>query len=299
VTTALCYFSGTGNTELVTRTLARCLAQHGLETRTYSIPYFLNNEDSEQPGRLYRELIAECRTLVILYPVYAFDAPPNVHRFVRGLPHPGHSISFALLPIPCDPHWINSAAAFALKRRLQKKGYTFLREELIVMPSNFLVAYPERFSRQLIAAARRKLHRTARELAEGAFLTIKPHPAARLLRLLFKIEHLGDNLFGRDLRAGTDCTLCGLCARRCPQGNIRIEAGRVHFGWRCIMCLRCVYRCPEGAIRPRFYRFVPLSGGYDPRRFPETSEEPAEEQPFVTPQTRGFYAHFKAYLFGR
>jgi len=45
------------------------------------------------------------------------------------------------------------------------------------------------------------------------------------------------------------CTLCGLCARRCPMGLISFEKNRVPARSRhCMYCLRCLNICPEKAV---------------------------------------------------
>ena len=48
--------------------------------------------------------------------------------------------------------------------------------------------------------------------------------------------------------ANGDCVGCGICAKLCPRGNIRLEADRPVFGADCIGCLSCVQLCPQRAI---------------------------------------------------
>lgn len=44
------------------------------------------------------------------------------------------------------------------------------------------------------------------------------------------------------------CISCGLCAKVCPNHNIRGKNGRPIFGSRCDLCLACIHACPAQAI---------------------------------------------------
>lgn len=46
-----------------------------------------------------------------------------------------------------------------------------------------------------------------------------------------------------------DCVACGLCAKRCPMGNITLdENGHPVWGTNCLLCLYCEMKCPNEAI---------------------------------------------------
>ncbi len=255
------YFSGSGNTELLAHKLSGKLKAEGETVSIYAIKKS-TEPFPEAPERL-----------VLLFPVYAFDAPLVVRRFLKRLPESpaGVRSRASIILTPCDPHWINSSAACGSRRILEKKGYEIVREEMVIMPSNFVVQYPETLSISLLEAAVNRAGTLAGDIVRDLPARLKVHPLAHLVRFLFRIEHLGDNLFGKDLRADGSCGGCGRCVEACPAGNIRMKKGRIVFGWHCILCMNCIYRCPAGAVHPRLYRFVPLRGGYNPRRLLERS----------------------------
>ena len=53
------------------------------------------------------------------------------------------------------------------------------------------------------------------------------------------------------------CTGCGLCARNCPTGAIRLEGGKARVGEACVACGLCARICPveavivEEAVKPK------------------------------------------------
>ncbi|MBR5116112.1 MAG: 4Fe-4S binding protein [Lachnospiraceae bacterium] len=45
-----------------------------------------------------------------------------------------------------------------------------------------------------------------------------------------------------------DCDGCGICAKKCPTGHIKMIDGRPDWGKPCLMCAQCGDVCPKGAI---------------------------------------------------
>ena len=39
------------------------------------------------------------------------------------------------------------------------------------------------------------------------------------------------------------CTGCGLCAEKCPLGNIELTDGLPHWGEKCTQCMACICLC--------------------------------------------------------
>ena len=50
------------------------------------------------------------------------------------------------------------------------------------------------------------------------------------------------------LKISDSCVGCGMCARLCPMGNLKIENGRAVAGKNCTMCYRCISSCPKKAM---------------------------------------------------
>jgi ferredoxin len=75
--------------------------------------------------------------------------------------------------------------------------------------------------------------------------------------LLLAPLSLGYMLFGRPMLgklflADERCTSCGICAKSCPFGAIRMLgriAKRPYWTWHCESCMRCMNVCPENAVQ--------------------------------------------------
>jgi hypothetical protein len=79
---------------------------------------------------------------------------------------------------------------------------------MVIMPSNFVVEYPEALSIPLLEAALSRAATLAGEIVRDTPACLRVHPLAHLVHFLFRIEHLGDNFFGKDLRADGSCDGC-------------------------------------------------------------------------------------------
>lgn len=82
------------------------------------------------------------------------------------------------------------------------------------------------------------------------------------LALLSAYAREGDALPGLlyDVEVGEQCTMCGVCADRCPTGSLKLrhsdDAVRLFFDARmCIGCGACEGSCPEHAIRVREHTY--------------------------------------------
>jgi Pyruvate/2-oxoacid:ferredoxin oxidoreductase delta subunit len=63
---------------------------------------------------------------------------------------------------------------------------------------------------------------------------------------------VGRPLLGKLFIADERCTSCGICAKTCPFGAIRMlgtSKARPYWTWDCESCMRCMNVCPESAIQ--------------------------------------------------
>ncbi len=247
------YFSGTGGTARVARHLADALERRRVAVTVAAL----------ENGAGSTAAPAKADQLVILYPVYAAVAPQPVHEWIAAAPR-GKGLKTAVLSVSgggeVSP---NTACRVSVIRRLMHKGYDVTYERMLVMPSNCILGYGEQLSALLLSEAPRKARSIADDLLAGRVRRTKPFVQDRVVSRLASVEHIGSRFFGRRLKANDDCTGCGLCAERCPRGNIEMRNGRPVFGSRCVVCLRCVYGCPQQAVVPGLLKGMVLKEGFD------------------------------------
>src|SRR5574340_935586 len=254
---AICYFSGTGNTAYVAQLACDSLSSHGAAVDIFRIEDLL-------AGRAAPFYPTSYDLVGIAHPVLGFDTPRLVYDFVRSLPAADEKPVF-LLKTAGDYHSVNHSASHSIIKLLRRKGFRPFYDEIVAMPSNWLVAYDDRLNRQLVEAARERVEAAVQRILEGERrFTSNALPLRLLLKAVSCLEdRVGAKRFGSQLVTSAACTRCGKCVRDCPAGNIRLEEGGVRFGRSCLWCMRCIYSCPETAIHGRYLDLFILDGGYD------------------------------------
>jgi ferredoxin len=272
----IAYFSGTGTTETVVRMLKGELEKLGHEV------ILVRMEDTLKRNEPLS--LAGYELLGLASPVLEYGTPRIVMDFVRRLPDAKAQRTFILRTAggvaPQNYH-----ASKSLIRKLRRKGYAVFHERLFSLGSNWIVKFSDSSVHRLHQAAIRKTGLMAKDLQEGKerFLATSIWTAA----LMGLISFLGSKsawLVGKDLRVSSACTMCGLCARNCPRGNIEERGGRIRFGRSCVVCMRCVYSCPARAIGFKLFSFFAVPGGYDlPRILQDSQKEAPSEEGVVPP----------------
>ncbi|TET52985.1 MAG: hypothetical protein E3J64_04245 [Anaerolineales bacterium] len=279
-------FSGTGNTQLVAGLLEDEFIRLGADVHSERIEDVLKGEVEIDP--LSHSHVGIC------HPILGFETPRIVYRFIDALP-PAAAMPTFIVKTASDFVSLNKPASWTAIRRLRKKGHDVFYDRIVCMSPNWVTKYADIFTRQLWRAAADKARATCRDVLSGTRRELKSN---FMLIALARLSGIGEDqmmarLFGRGLRATDDCINCHKCVRNCPTDTIRVEDGRIAFGWDCISCMRCIYACPQRAIVPRVFKFTVVKGGYDVRGVLDNTEIDGD---FVTEETRGYYRHFLDYL---
>lgn len=286
-TVAICYFSGTGNTEYVVELARDALVLAGVEVDLFRIED-LHREAAEDLSAASYDMLG------IAHPVLGFGCPALVRSFVRSLPRANGTPAF-ILKTAGDYHSVNNSSSHAIKAILSSAGYDPFYEEIVVMPSNWFVAYDDRLNRQLVEVAPERVDAAIRRILAGERRALSNRWSARII--LKAIGHLEDRhgaaRFGRSLQASAACTRCGRCERECPSGNIRVGPHGVAFGAACLWCMRCIYNCPERAIDSKYMNAVILTGGYSLARIRGFRFEPID---FSAPGLPFWHRYFRRYF---
>ena len=264
--TTLAYYSGTGTTEWAAFQLRNQLEAAGFPVQTLRI------RNGSEPARLTTE------RLILLYAVHACNAPRAVYEWLDRLPAGSGTPAVVLSVSGGGEVFPNLACRTQCIRRLEKKGYRVEYEDMIVMPSNWIVATKEPLALMLLEILPKKLARMMADWAAGTVRRTRSGPVDRLVARFGELEKLGAIEFGKRIRVSNTCTGCGICAANCPAGNISMETGHPVFGKQCHLCLSCLYGCLAKALSPGMGKFVLIPGGFSLKKLEEKLplREPAD-----------------------
>ena len=254
-------FSGTGNTRRVSEALARELKSLGHMTDIYLI----EAGSTPPPPDGYDRVI-------VAYPVHAFNAPTPVLKFLKKLPK-GKGLPAYLLRTSGEPLELNHASGIVPKRILKRQGYTVLGELHYVMPYNIIFRHSEGMAARMNRAAELKLPDDAKLVAAGNRDLQKVNLWRRFVAFVLRIEHPAMPVIGRTFRVSKNCTGCGICAKACPQGNIKMANDKPKFGGKCIGCMGCSFGCPKDAVRTSLLNGWRVNGNYSFDGVPATDKE--------------------------
>lgn len=242
------YFSPTGNVRYLAKQLTNALGSDTTETLALE---FSNPEDLKPK-----------ENLIIMYSIHAFNPPRTVRRFVKNIP-PGLYGNISIISVGCTDMWINAAASRGIRKKLERKGYSILVDEVMAMPLTLVMQFPDDLAKKQISAGNEKIEEIAGAILQNKRSDKKIPIKSRIIHFFGKAEGPAARLFGLELYANKSCTQCGICVKNCPEHNIRFnKKNKVKIGLNCLMCMRCIYNCPEKAIKPRISRFLPINTGY-------------------------------------
>jgi len=245
------YFSGTGGTERAAKCFESEFKQAGYDVNLLRI------KDA------FEYLDCENSTLLLLYSVYALNAPQKVHEWVESLPSVRNVRSAVVSVSGGGEISPNTACRASVIKKLEKKGFSVTYENMIIMPSNFGVTAGKPISPLLLAILPKKVETIAADIDSGIIRRTKPRFFDRLMSGVGKLERLGAHSFGKNIHVGDTCTGCGWCSNHCPAGNITMQSDRPIFGGSCNFCIGCIYGCPSKALEAGTGKFLVFKDGFD------------------------------------
>lgn len=281
---AIIYFSGTGNTEAITKLLASNLE------KTTKVKLIKVEDILKQKHNLD---LNDFDMIGLGYPIHGFDAPSLLYKFVKTLEKVNYKKAFVFFTC-AGPFYFNSNSTIWLKRRLKKKGIDVFYERIFYMPANILTPYNDKVCKQLYNVAIPKVKQMADDiLNEKQRLRRDPFIIRILLSWMYFFEKRIWKFIGMDFKTRKTCTLCKKCINSCPQENIVLKNNKIKFKLKCMGCYRCVYSCPENAIKGRFWGFVIFKKGYNIKKIIDNDNLKGN---YITDQTKGYYRIFRKYL---
>lgn len=229
------YYSGTGNSKYAAKRIADALGDELLCANAR-----IKADDTsavEVGGRL-----------VIVTPTYAWRIPRIVRKWIMKTEFVG--VERVWFVMTCGSE-IGNAAAYN-RALCREKQLVCMGTAQLVMPENYIAMFqaPQAAeARQIVAKAEPDIHRAAAAIGEGrAFAPVRSSLYDRFMSGPVNPVFYSFFVRASAFTAGDACTGCGLCAVRCPTGNITLANGKPVWGHDCTHCMACICRCPAEAI---------------------------------------------------
>ena len=237
---AIFYFSGTGNTKKVAEKYKEYFDTQGCECTIFDLPL---KESADLSGY---DLIG------FGYPIHSFNAPQIMLKFAKSLPKKGRKEvkkRAFIFKTSGEPVKMSRVSSLKLIKILKKRGLYVANEYQYVMPYNMIFRHTDHTAFIMWETAKKLIPIDCADILSGIERHEKKIFMGGFLAWFLRCEHWGAHVIGVGYRATKDCIGCGLCAKNCPAGNIKMKNGKPKFGGKCYICARCSFHCPKDCIK--------------------------------------------------
>lgn len=274
------YFSGTGNTEFISKLIRDNMTKYIIDL--FRVEDILNG--------VIKVNINGYDIIGIGFPSYGFNPPKIVLDFSKKLSQVNYKKVFLFLTC-AGPCYLNDVAFFGIKNILRRKGYVIIYEKVICMPANVLLKYDDEIVKRIYDAAIKRVEIMTKDISDNIMKVRNDRFLPYLFQwLLFFIERVSIKTVPLDFTVGEECNKCMKCVQICPRRNIIIKA-KVKRGLKCEACYRCVYSCPQKAIKGRLYNIVIFKEGYNIEKLFEKCKDIE-----IKTQLKGIYKTIESYF---
>ncbi|HEX3077114.1 MAG TPA: EFR1 family ferrodoxin [Lachnospiraceae bacterium] len=238
--TLILYFSGTGNTKYVANKIGKVMNELGSLTEIHSI-----EEKYTIDPNTFDLIILGCPKYYE-YPVLDF-----IGYLKKSFPKSPKTIPAMVF---CTQAAHLETDFSKIERILKRKNYRVTVSRSFQIANNMVIfnSFPPTDQEKIqanIDKLNRELKPLLRDFIDGKEKKDSP-------RILFRmVTHLSGvaftklfPIFGMKYSISNQCTGCGLCTKRCPRKNIKMQEGKPRFGRNCLFCMRCITICPKQAI---------------------------------------------------
>lgn len=240
------YFSGTGNTFLISKMITDNLLKN-----RYNVNKFLLEKSKPEDVNLNH-------TIGLAVPVAYYSTYPFIWKFINNLPKTNGTDLFLISTCASTA----GALALQIKKVAIAKGYNPIGAITFKMPLNLTqTQIKDTKLKRLIEKANIKAIQFVESLindkAKWQYKTVFAYFFFIMLKLIGSLPiKLYRHLYELNVN-DSKCTQCGICYQICPADTIRMyEFPR--FEDNCEYCMRCFAHCPEQAIYFNNKTFLPF-----------------------------------------
>lgn len=240
------YFSGTGNTELISKEISQRFKNKVNSVELVSIEN--NNE--------LMNLDFKNKIIGFGFPVYKFTFPDIFLNFFDIINSKAEDNSCFLFSTYAR---FTAESFYEFSKKLNKKKFHIIAEESFKSPSCGISARKQEndFEYESVMYFEDDIHMKLDSFVEKIInfsserdVKIKhKHNPLNFLRLKI-VEDIERTKYPRLQIDREACIACGLCARKCPDNNLILKEKHIEIvdNQNCLHCLRCMNHCPSNAI---------------------------------------------------
>lgn len=228
------FFSGTGNSHYIAKTLANSLENAKL-THIGSLD-------------LDKEIYTDADIVGVVFPIYFYDAPDIIKRFLEKLSV--ETTAYLFLYECCGGSGGNALAN--CNKILTQRNIKLANYFTTILPDNcILFKQSEEKNNELLKKAEKTI---SSSIAHIKNFRTKVTPKTKLKYSIISNNRLKNMSISfmkfKEFTVETEkCTSCGLCEKVCPVSNIEFKAEHPTFKNKCEMCFACIHYCPSQCIK--------------------------------------------------
>jgi ferredoxin len=225
----VCYFSGTGNSLRVARTIAGELENGEILSMTRPL-----------------DLTKKYDSIGFVYPTYFWGLPKKVIEFIETINLNPHREAY-YYAIATYGGSAGNALYQLYKLLLNRHGIGLNYGKKLRMFSNYVILYD--MSEKIDPITRR-----SNEKLVPIIDSIKMRKNNRVSKATELFRFINDGFIkkvadmDRDFSVNSDCTGCGICKAVCPALNIEMADNKPQYKHHCEQCVACIQYCPRRAI---------------------------------------------------
>ncbi len=227
------YFSGTGNSKY----LAECIAKRTEDTAISIVE--INNEIVLNKGE----------QLGIVFPIYFWGLPSILEEFFKRIKILGAEDSY----IFCAATYGSTCgqADNYLNKLLKKKGLNLSSSFGVKTVDNYTVWFDVKdkdILAQILKEEESQIKKVTNQVLNREKVFINKDKKSKFLCVGARICYENARKT-KHLKVNNQCIGCGLCAKDCPVGAIKIKDMKpIWIKKKCTMCFKCLHNCPKFAI---------------------------------------------------
>lgn len=232
------YFSGTGNTYHMVKTMERNLKDKG---------YMADLLNIEKPEDIELKVYD---THIFCYPVYGLGTPSIMLKYISGIKVNRNANAVII----CTSAGFEGQALSHVNALLNEKELKVIYSDMVIFNYNWTQLFNPQ-SKEIEENVFKKADLRTKEIIEKIINNKSEYKKMNIFGLglswiIFTMfRNLARRVLGKTFIADKFCVNCGKCKSICPAKAINMSEGRPKWNWNCESCQRCINMCPKKSIQ--------------------------------------------------